>query len=218
MKRFNEYIFENEIKHINEAGFLDKLKGWFKKLFKSEEKVIQTYLENGKKIKCDLKNIKSPDKPMNFKDVLNNEEEMKCIELENYGFPITSKIFNNYKQYFEKIDPITKEKITYNVLVDRYFYNKDDIKMFAGIILFDKTIRNDDNYINLFNIEIAENTFENEKEILKYISNVFETNMKNEKFKGIHHNKIEPKLTSLLTTIGYKTQNNNKNILFKNFV
>jgi len=218
MRKFNEYIFESEIKYINEAGFLDKLKTWFKNLFKSEEKIIKNYFENGKKIKCDLNNIKSPDKPMNFKDVLNNEEEMKYIELENYGFPITSKIFNKYKQYFEKIDPVTKQKINYNVLVDRYFYNKDDIKMFAGIILFDESIKNDDNYVNLFNIEIAENSFENENEILKYISGVFENNMKNKKFNGIHHTIIDPKLTSLLKSIGYKPQNNNKNILFKNFI
>lgn len=221
MKSFKQYIFESEIQNLNEANILSKLTNWFKNLFKSEEDTISKYIngkDNQKAIKIDLKTIKAPDNPMKLKDVMSNKEEMNFIDKENIGgFPLTSKLLKNYNKNFIKVDPQTKKKTEYNVMIDRYFHVNGDERLYLGLILFDESIKTEDNYVNVFNTELAENLIENDKEVLEYINSIFEGNMKRKNFKGSRYNEINPQITKNFLSIGYKRQNNDQKILFKNF-
>jgi len=208
MKSINQYIVESEISKLNE-GLLSKLTNWFKNLFKSQET-----LEN-KTIKVDVKNIKGPDKPTKLKDIEANKEEMNLINNPKVGFPVTSMIIKQKNKYLTKEDPEGNKK-EYETFVNRYFYVDNANKYDVGIILFDDKTKNDNNYVNMINIEVIDH-IENKQEVLKYINDVFETSMKRNKFKGAQHIKINTKISGLLNSLGYKSQNNDTNILFKNF-
>jgi len=208
MKSLNQYIIECEITTLNE-GLLDKLTSWFKNLFKSQET-----LEN-KTIKVDVKNIKGPDKPAKLEDIEANKEELNLINNPKVGFPITSMIIKQKNKYLMKEDPEGNKK-EYKTLVNRYFYIDNANKYDIGIILFDDKTKNDNNYVNMINLEVIDHV-ENKQEVEKYINDIFETSMKKNKFEGAQYIKQNTKFSGLLNSLGYKSQNNNTNILFKIF-
>ena len=85
MKTLQQFIIENEIENLNE-WLLDKLKNWFKNLFKDQSKLEKNT------IKVNIKDIKGPEDSTSLDDILKNEEEMNLINNTNVGFPITSVI------------------------------------------------------------------------------------------------------------------------------
>lgn len=208
MKAITQYITESEINRLNE-GLLSKLTGWFKNLFKSQEKL------EGKTIKTDVKNIKSPEKSTELKDIEANKEELKLIDDPKVGFPLTSTLIKQKNKYLVKelADDTKKE---YKPLIDRYFYVEGNDKYDIGIIMYDNQLDNDDHYVNMLNIEVID-AVENKQEVLKFIHDNFENKFKKLEWKGAQYISMLPQIKGTLQKLGYKSQNNNQNILFKNF-
>lgn len=213
MKSFNKYVLEQEIENLNE-GLLSKISEWFKNLFKSQSELKPEKAS----FKIDVKNIKSPEKPAKLADTLADKNEMAIIDDPNIGFPVTSELIKKKNQYFVHEGQDGK-KVEYPIKIDRYFYimdEKTDNRKYVGIILFDEDTKNDENYVNVFNVEVIDSV-ENQAEIEKYINSIFETNMKNSNFNGAKYILSLPKIKNTMASLGYKAQNNNKNIFFKNF-
>jgi len=208
MKSVNQYIFESEIIRLNE-GLLSKLTSWFKDLFKSQESL------SDKTIKVDVKQLKSPDKPTKLKDIEANKEELKLINDPKVGFPLTSTLIKQKNKYLVKELP-NGEKKEYEPLIDRYFYVDGNNKYDVGIIMYDDKLKNDNNYVNMLNIEVIDSV-ENKQEILNIIHDIFEDKLKKNKFKGAQHISTLPQIKGILLKLGYKSENNNKDILFKIF-
>ena len=208
MKSVNHYIIESEIRNLNE-GLLAKLTGWFKDLFKSQESL------SDKTIKVDVKQLKSPDKPTKLKDIEANKEELKLINDPKVGFPLTSTLIKQKNKYLVKELP-NGEKKEYEPLIDRYFYVDGNNKYDVGIIMYDDKLKNDNNYINMLNIEVIDSV-ENKQEILNIIHNIFEDKLKKNKFEGAQYISKLPQIKGTLQKLGYKSENNNTDILFKNF-
>ena len=207
MKTLQQFIIENEIENLNE-GLLGKLKAWFKSLFKD-----QSTLED-KTLDVDVKNIKGPEDSTPLKDIISNEEEMNVINNTKVGFPITSVIIKQKNKYlkFEDEKGNTQE---YKPQVDRYFYVDGNSKYDIGLIMYDDKIKNDNNYVNIINLEVIAQV-NNISEVQKYINTIFEDKMK-KKYKGSQYIALHPRVKATLIKQGYKSENNNKNILFKNF-
>lgn len=208
MKSLQTFIYENEIENLNE-GLLDKLKGWFKNLFKSQETLKK------ETIKVDVKNLKSPKKPTKLKDIENNDEELKLINDRLVGFPVTASLIKEKNKYLVKEDE-KGNKEEYEPLINRYFYvgeggNKYDV----GIIMYDEKIKNDNNYINMLNLETIAQV-DNKDEVEKTMNINFEDIMK-KKYKGAQYISKHPRVKARLIKQGYKSENNNTDILFKNF-
>lgn len=208
MKSINQYIFESEIIRLNE-GLLSKLAGWFKNLFKSQE------LLSDKTIKVDIKKLKSPDKSAELKDIETNKEELKLINDPKVGFPLTSTLIKQKNKYLVKELP-NGEKKEYEPLIDRYFYVEGNNKYDVGIIMYDDKLKNDNNYVNMLNIEVI-NSVENKQEILNIMHDIFENKLKKNKFEGAQYISQLAQIKGTLQKLGYKSENNNRNILFKNF-
>lgn len=208
MKSVNQYIIESEIKNLNE-GLLAKLTGWFKELFKSQQTL------EDKTIKVDVKNIKGPDKSANLSEIESNKEEMNLITNSKVGFPLTATLIKQKNRYLVKESPDSKKE-EYEPAIDRYFYVDGKNKYDVGIIMYDDQLKNDDNYVNMLNIEVI-NSVENKQEVLKFIHNIFEDKFRKNKFKGAQYISQLPQIKGTLQKLGYKSKNNDKNILFKNF-
>lgn len=207
MKTFTQYINEEQIECLNE-GFLSKLANWFKGIFKTQKK-----LEN-ENLKVDVKQIKSPEKPMKLKDILAVDSEIELINDKNVGFPVASQIINQKDKYLTLTSEKNDEKREYQPLVDRYFYVDGNNKYMIGQIMYDISIKNDNNFVNMINFEVLQKV-ENLSEVQKYICEIFEGNMKKQSFKGFQYNITHPRVKAVLIKLGYKTENNNKNIIFK---
>jgi len=208
MKSVNQYIIESEIKNLNE-GLLDKLTGWFKELFKSQETL------EDKTIKVNVKNIKGPDKSAQLKDIESNKEEMNLINNPKVGFPLTATLIKQKNRYLVKESPNSKKE-EYEPAIDRYFYVDGKNKYDVGIIMYDDQLKNDDNYVNMLNIEVI-NSIENKQEVLKFIHDNFENKFKKLKYEGSQYILTLRQIKETLQKLGYKSQNNNTNILFKIF-
>lgn len=208
MKSVNQYIIESEIKNLNE-GLLAKLTGWFKELFKSQQTL------EDKTIKVDVKNIKGPDKSANLSEIESNKEEMNLITNSKVGFPLTATLIKQKNRYLVKESPDGKKE-EYEPAIDRYFYVDGKNKYDVGIIMYDDQLKNDDNYVNMLNIEVI-NSVENKQEVLKFIHDIFEDKFRKNKFQGAQYISQLPQIKGTLQKLGYKSKNNDKNILFKIF-
>ena len=200
-------INKQKISKLNE-GLLDKLVGWFKSLYKSQE------LLKDNTIKVDVKNIKGPNESTKLKDIESNKEELKLINDKEVGFPVTSMLINQKNKYLVKEDE-NGDKKEYDPQIDRYFYVEGKNKYDIGIVMYDESIKNDNNYINMINLEVIARV-ENISEVQKYINTIFEDKMK-KKYKGSQYDSKHPRVKAVLIKQGYKSENNNKDILFKNF-
>lgn len=211
MKYFTSYINESEIKCLNE-GFLDKLINWFKGVYKNQTKLEKT----GLKIN-DLKEIKSPEKPMKLSEIEKNEEELNLINDKKVGFPQTSIVIQNKSKYLSKDGPNGKP-IEYEVLVDRFFYVDNDSKYDIGMILYDIKNQNDNKYVNLLNFEILPKV-DNISQIEKYVNNAWETNMKKQNYKGSQYVVKLPKVKATLKKLMYKAaeDDHEDKVLYKKF-
>ena len=208
MKPVNHYIIESEIRNLNE-GLLAKLTGWFKELFKSQQTL------EDKTIKVDVKNIKGPDKSAKLSELESNKEEMNLITNSKVGFPLTATLIKQKNRYLVKESPDGKKE-EYEPAIDRYFYVDGKNKYDVGIIMYDDKLKNDDNYVNMLNIEVIDSV-ENKQEVLKFIHNIFEDKFRKNKFQGAQYISQLPQIKGTLQKLGYKSKNNDKNILFKNF-
>ena len=210
MNSLNSEINKVKIQYLNE-GLLSKLVGWFKNLYKSQN----TLREKNNTLDVDTKNIKSPDKSTQLKDIEANKEELKLINDPEVGFPVTSMIIKQKNKYLVK-EYENGDKKEYVPLVDRYFYVEGNNKYDIGIIMYDESIKNDSNYVNMINLEVIAKV-DNQTEIEKFINTIFEDKMK-KNYKGAQYTGKHPRVKGvLLQHCGYKSQNNNKDILFKNF-
>lgn len=207
MKHLNTYIEENQIKHLNE-GLLDKLKNWFKNLFKDQETLEKKTLD------VDIKEIKGPEDSVELKDIISNQEEMNLINNSTVGFPITSTLIKQSKKYLVYEDEKGNKK-EYEPQVDRYFYVEGENKYEIGLIIYDESIKNDNNYVNILNLEVIQQV-NNISEVQKYINQIFEDKMK-KTYQGSQYVSLHPRVKAVLIKQGYKSENMNKNILFKNF-
>lgn len=207
MKTLSQFIIESEIETLNE-GLLSKLKGWFKSLFKDQASL------NKKSIEVDVKNIKGPEDSAPLKDIEANSEEMKLINNTDVGFPVTSLILKQRKKYLVKEDNEGNIE-EYDPQVDRYFYVDGNSKYDIGMIIYDEKLENDNNYINMINLEVIQQV-SNISEVQKYINTIFEDKMK-KTYKGAQYIALHPRVKAVLIKQGYKSENNDRNILFKNF-
>ena len=208
MKSVNQCIFEREIERLNE-GLLAKLTGWFKELFKSQETL------EDKTIKVDVKNIKGPDNSAKLSDIESNKEEMNLINNSKVGFPLTATLIKQKNRYLVKESPDGKKE-EFKPFIDRYFYVDGKNKYDVGLIMFDDKLQNDNKYVNMLNIEVI-NSVENKQEVLKFIHDIFEDKFKKKEYQGAQYISQLPQIKGTLQKLGYKSENNNKNILFKNF-
>ena len=208
MKSVNQYIIESEICRLNE-GLLSKLIEWFKELYKGQQSL------EDKTIKVDVKNIKGPDKSAKLEDIESNKEEINLINDPKVGFPLTSTLIKQKNKYLVKELPDGTKK-EYEPLIDRYFYVEGKNKYDVGIIMYDDKLKNDNNYVNMLNIEVI-NAVENKQEVLSFIHDIFEDKLKKNNFKGAQYISQLPQIKGTLQKLGYKPENNDKNILFKNF-
>ena len=205
MKHLNNYIIESQIINLNE-GFLDKLINWFKNLYKSQKDLETNTLD------VDVKNIKGPDKPAKLEDIENNKEEMNLINDPKVGFPMLSMILKNKKKYLTQ--ELSRDSVNeYKPLVNRYFYVNDGNKYDIGIIMYDETVKNENNYINMLDFEVIAQV-NNHQAVEKFIMKSFEDQVK-KKNPGMQYVKKLDKIFIKLKTLGFKVNDENKELLEK---
>lgn len=207
MKHLQEFIIENEIEHLNE-GLLDKLKNWFKNLFKSQKQLEKNTLD------VDTKKIKGPDKSVELSEILKNEEELNLINDPKVGFPITSQLLQNKNKYLVK-ELSDSDKQEYKPMVDRFFYVNEGNKYDIGLIMYDETLKNDNNYVNMLNLEVIAQV-NNKSNVEKFINTIFEEKMK-KTYKGAQYVIKHPRVKPTLIKLGYKTNDEDNNIIEKQF-
>lgn len=206
MKKIQDYIIEKEIENLNE-GLLDKLKSWFKNLFKSQKTLEEHTLD------IDTKNIKGSKESVKLSEIEQNEEELNLINDPKVGFPIMSEILKNKNKYLVK--DIGNDKQEYDPMVDRYFYVNEGNKYAIGIIMYDETLHNDNGYVNILNLEVIAQV-NNKSNVEKFINTNFEDNMK-KSYKGSQYVAKHPRVKPTLIKLGYKTNEEDKNIIEKKF-
>lgn len=206
MKKIQDYIIEKEIENLNE-GLLDKLKSWFKNLFKSQKTLEDHTLD------IDTKNIKGSKESVKLSEIEQNEEELNLINDPKVGFPIMSEILKNKNKYLVK--DLGNDKQEYDPMVDRYFYVNEGNKYAIGIIMYDETLHNDNGYVNILNLEVIAQV-NNKSNVEKFINNNFEDNMK-KSYKGSQYVAKHPRVKPTLIKLGYKTSEEDKNIIEKKF-
>ena len=205
MKSLQTFIFENEIENLNE-GLLDKLKNWFKNLFKSQKELANKTLD------IDLKNIKGPDKPANLEDIEKNEEEMNLINDPKVGFPTASMLIKNKKKYL--VQELSKDSINeFKPLIERYFYVTEGNKYDIGLIMYDESVKNENNYINMIDFEVIAQV-NNHQAVEKYILKIFEDKVK-KNFKGMQYVKKYERVYLKLKSLQFKENEENKDLLEK---
>lgn len=207
MKHLQEFIIENEIEHLNE-GLLDKLKNWFKNLFKSQKQLEKNTLD------VDTKKIKGPDKSVELSEILKNEEELNLINDPKVGFPVTSQLLQNKNKYLVK-ELSDSDKQEYKPMIDRFFYVNEGNKYDIGLIMYDETLKNDNNYVNMLNLEVIAQV-NNKSNVEKFINTIFEEKMK-KTYKGAQYVIKHPRVKPTLIKLGYKTNNEDNNIIEKQF-
>lgn len=207
MKHLNQYIIEQEIESLNE-GLLDKLMGWFKNLFKTQKTLEKNTLD------VDSKEIKGTEKSVSLEELEKNKEELNLINDLKVGFPIMSQLLKN-KQKYLTIELSKTDKQEYKPMVDRYFYVKEGKKYYIGIVMYDESIKNENGYINLLNLEVIPKV-NNKSEIEKFIDESFKDKMKNN-YKGSQYVIKHPRIKPILIKLGYKTNDKDKNIIEKEF-
>ena len=125
-----------------------------------------------------------------------------------------SQLLKN-KQKYLTIELSKTDKQEYKPLIDRYFYINEGKKYYIGIIMYDESIQNENGYVNLLNLEVIPKV-NNKSEIEKFIDKSFSDRLK-KKYKGaqyvIKHFHIAP----ILKKLGYKENENDKNIIEKKF-
>ena len=209
MKNLNQYICESEIIHLNE-GLLSKLFGWFKKLYKNQISLK----DDNNTLKVDIKNIKGPEKPAKLEEITSNKAEMEIINDKQVGFPVTANFIKQKSKYLSYEDSKGEKHEYENVEVNRYFYVDGNNKYDIGMILFDDSNTNDNNFTNLISLEVIAKV-DNLSEVQKFIHDSFEDSKK-DKFKGIQHYDNETRISSILMSkLQYKKSNTNEKILFK---
>lgn len=206
MKKIQDYIIEKEIENLNE-GLLDKLKSWFKNLFKSQKTLEEHTLD------IDTKNIKGSKESVKLSEIEQNEEELNLINDPKVGFPIMSEILKNKNKYLVK--DLGNDKQEYDPMVDRYFYVNEGNKYAIGIIMYDETLHNDNGYVNILNLEVIAQV-NNKSNVEKFINANFEDNMK-KSYKGSQYVAKHPRVKPTLIKLGYKTSEEDKNIIEKKF-
>ena len=206
MKKIQDYIIEKQIENLNE-GLLDKLKGWFKNLFKSQKTLEEHTLD------VDTKNIKGSKESVKLSEIEQNEEELNLINDPKVGFPIMSEILKNKNKYLVK--DLGKDKQEYDPMVDRYFYVNEGNKYDIGIIMYDETLHNDNGYVNMLNLEVIAQV-NNKSNVEKFINTNFEDTMK-KSYKGSQYVAKHPRVKPTLIKLGYKTSEEDKNIIEKKF-
>ena len=206
MKKIQDYIIEKEIENLNE-GLLDKLKSWFKNLFKSQKTLEEHTLD------IDTKNIKGSKESVKLSEIEQNEEELNLINDPKVGFPIMSEILKNKNKYLVK--DLGNDKQEYDPMVDRYFYVNEGNKYAIGIIMYDETLHNDNDYVNILNLEVIAQV-NNKSNVEKFINTNFEDNMK-KSYKGSQYVAKHPRVKPTLIKLGYKTSEEDKNIIEKKF-
>ena len=206
MKKIQDYIIEKEIENLNE-GLLDKLKSWFKNLFKSQKTLEEHTLD------VDTKNIKGSKESVKLSEIEQNEEELNLINDPKVGFPIMSEILKNKNKYLVK--DLGNDKQEYDPMVDRYFYVNEGNKYAIGIIMYDETLHNDNGYVNMLNLEVIAQV-NNKSNVEKFINTNFEDNMK-KSYKGSQYVAKHPRVKPTLIKLGYKTSEEDKNIIEKKF-
>lgn len=206
MKKIQDYIIEKEIENLNE-GLLDKLKSWFKNLFKSQKTLEEHTLD------IDTKNIKGSKESVKLSEIEQNEEELNLINDPKVGFPIMSEILKNKNKYLVK--DLGNDKQEYDPMVDRYFYVNEGNKYAIGIIMYDETLHNDNGYVNILNLEVIAQV-NNKSNVEKFINTNFEDNMK-KSYKGSQYVAKHPRVKPTLIKLGYKTNEEDKNIIEKKF-
>lgn len=207
MKHLQEFIIENEIEHLNE-GLLDKLKNWFKNLFKSQKQLEKNTLD------VDTKKIKGPDKSVELSEILKNEEELNLINDPKVGFPVTSQLLQNKNKYLVK-ELSDSDKQEYKPMIDRFFYVNEGNKYDIGLIMYDETLKNDNNYVNMLNLEVIAQV-NNKSNVEKFINTIFEEKMK-KTYKGAQYVIKHPRVKPTLIKLGYKTNDEDNNIIEKQF-
>lgn len=206
MKKIQDYIIEKEIENLNE-GLLDKLKSWFKNLFKSQKTLEEHTLD------VNTKNIKGSKESVKLSEIEQNEEELNLINDPKVGFPIMSEILKNKNKYLVK--DLGNDKQEYDPMVDRYFYVNEGNKYAIGIIMYDETLHNDNGYVNILNLEVIAQV-NNKSNVEKFINTNFEDNMK-KSYKGSQYVAKHPRVKPTLIKLGYKTNEEDKNIIEKKF-
>lgn len=206
MKKIQDYIIEKEIENLNE-GLLDKLKSWFKNLFKSQKTLEEHTLD------IDTKNIKGSKESVKLSEIEQNEEELNLINDPKVGFPIMSEILKNKNKYLVK--DLGNDKQEYDPMVDRYFYVNEGNKYAIGIIMYDETLHNDNGYVNILNLEVIAQV-NNKSNVEKFINTNFEDNMK-KSYKGSQYVAKHARVKPTLIKLGYKTSEEDKNIIEKKF-
>jgi len=207
MKSLQTFIIEKQIENLNE-GLLDKLKGWFKNLFKSQKTLEKHTLD------VNTKNVKGSKESVELSEIEKNEEELNLIKDPQVGFPIMTEILTNKNKYLVK--DLGNDKQEYKPMVDRYFYVNEGNKYAIGLIMYDETLNNDNGYVNLLNFEVIAKV-DNKSIVEKFINTNFEDTMK-KKYKGSQYVAKHPRLKSILKAqLGYKESEEDTNILLKEF-
>lgn len=200
MKSLENYILEN----LNE-DLIEKIKSWFKNIYKTQEKLIKN--NKSISIKVDTQNIKGPNKPCKITDISN--EELEIINDSKVGFPITSDILKNKNKYL--VDDNKKE---YDVKVNRFYYVDGKNAYSIGYSMYDVSIQKIEGYANVLDLEVVSNV-ENISEVQKFIMEKLEEDVKKLGKTGLIYEVKHPRLKPIFIKQGFKTSIENKNWLVK---
>lgn len=210
MKTLTEYNICNDFEIITE-GILDKIGGFFKKIqnmafekIKSNKKVEQVHIENDKLKKSSI---------FKFEDLIKNKEYKELISNKQIGFSTLSQIIQSSNKYLKYDD-----KTNYNPEIYMFFKKDKKNINFVGTIGYDSKIQISENYLTLFICE-ASLIVDKSVDIIKFmIENLAEeTKGKDKNIKGFVIKPVHPKIKADVIKGGFKTSNQNKEILYYNF-
>lgn len=199
MKSLETYIWESQL----DEGLLSGFVNFFKKIFKAQTEIG----EKGEKIKIDIKQLKRSKNPVDFQN-LETTEYKKLLSDKKAGFPILNEFVKNPKKFLPK-DFDTNQAKTF-----LHFQKLKKSAVQAGVLMFtEKPSLRQGEAFQLLCIEsslIIDNKNEVNKAMLELWVN--DIKKKNKEITYIIAEPTHPKMSGILTSIGFTADKANKEI------
>lgn len=188
---------------------VEKLKSdvqqWLKQVYNTQQSLIKD--NKVEPINVDVNKLNKPQNPFLFKDFSTDTIVKQIVGNNHVGFTVINQMIRNPKQY------LLDENKDLNPECMPYWYADGENIYFVGLCIYDKNVSYVDNFVHLIAIEssliVAESLVLNKAILNDFIKLV---NVDGQ-YQGITVKPTHPKMKANFIKLGFKSLNENKEIL-----
>ena len=206
MKRLSIYIKEALKPEINK---------WIEGVYKSMTTLVKEKTLDMISI-TNFDNLGCPEKSFPFTDFVDSQIVRKIIDNNKFGFTVLSQMIKMPDKYIALKDDKNSENLNPEVLP--YWYRPEDQNdknrtYYVATIVFDTNVKYIEDCAHVIAVEAALCVDDSDK-FLKELFKLFALHYLNKKgsFKGITAKPLHPKMKAILSKIGFKPYQENKEI------